>query len=1077
MWGRLHDANVPLYVYAVNDPGVISVAYNISPNAVLIYRDVVASTVNPADYNHDAADMAKVYWQRTLDRLPVEIAARKDRVWLELLNEPGREPAQARWVGRLMTGMAQLALAAGWRVMGPGWAPGNPEIEAWDTPEWREYLALCAAHPDRVAVSLHEYSLERDNIMDGEAPDGSRWMVGRYEHLHAAVDKAGIARPNIYITECGWTLNDMPASEQAQADIRRLAALYGRHSNVKAAFLWTLQGGDGNGKLPQRLNALMPWLTDYALNPQPPLVEEPYQPPGEQPTPPAPPAPPPGALLTNGSFEGEWYHPDNVPELQIPVGWTFKWRSGDDPGWLNPYDPSPAARFVRPEVRVLPADQLPDAERPVFVRDGCQTVKVFKGGGSWYASLMQTVSGLTTGARYRLTTPVFPDVVMRYESGRKVWADDGRACLWRVRVGATVAGGSGGEWPFGGGWQSLKAGTWNETAAEFTASGPTADVKVDFMLPFPLPQNGIFTDQWQLEAVPVAPPAPPPPTPLPTLPIVDVSHHQGRINWDVFSKQVAAAIIRLGYGVTEDREARRNVAEAVRLNVPFAVYHYFVPAVDPVAQGEFFGKLAGEIAPGRRMAPDLEETGGVEPLVRHILTTPSLMGEDISLFAGHGQGRFADEIAAEYGERAALEATLLPVVELRERARRYVETLERYSGDACLLIYTGQWYWGGWLNYPAWGAKHDLWIAAWTSAARPVVPRPWTTWRIWQYAVEEIKPAEWGVQSQRLDKNRHNSAVIPDLRQYLMTGPPSEPVVDFATALWDDAGKRYQWVWNSAAALAKAIVKDGLIPVSHEFRFEHGGKVWFYQVGMSGDRQTRRVYYVEKDKWNIVKWIAGPGVTPPPPTTPAPPPAPSPVKRVDLLPFLRGDHRRAFDMGYDRGTQNVQVWHLSGTDWLYIKGENGEYEHLGLRLWNGEEWIFRFEDTSESPERLYAHYERQGGALGAPWFPRYAEVGRWYETTKFVQHYLKAGCKPKEGQTVTDRLRLTSWPRAVTYAASLARLDEIVTIEWGGGEQYDFGRGRGCVAFRDANRLFWYIGDVQGRADKQWKKPDCIRWE
>ena len=73
--------------------------------------------------------------------------------------------------------------------------------------------------------------------------------------------------------------------------------------------------------------------------------------------------------------------------------------------------------------------------------------------------------------------------------------------------------------------------------------------------------------------------------------------------------KVAAVIIRLGYGVTEDREARRNVAEAIRRNVPFATYHYFMPTIDAVAQAEFTASWRGD-RPGRRIAADLEETGG-----------------------------------------------------------------------------------------------------------------------------------------------------------------------------------------------------------------------------------------------------------------------------------------------------------------------------------------------------------------------------------------------------------------------------------------------------------------------------------
>jgi hypothetical protein len=174
------------------------------------------------------------------------------------------------------------------------------------------------------------------------------------------------------------------------------------------------------------------------------------------------------------------------------------------------------------------------------------------------------------------------------------------------------------------------------------------------------------------------------------------------------------------------------------------------------------------------------------------------------------------------------------------------------------------------------------------------------------------------------------------------------------------------------------------------------------------------------------------------------------------------------------GTQTTQVWHLGPVDWLYIKGESGEYERLGLRMWNGQEWIFRFDDTSESPTRFYAHYINEGGAIGAPWFPRFAEAGRVYETTKFVQHYQKGDCAKLNSGNVVDRLRLMAGPRAMTYPESGKTLESVITIEWASGEQYDFAAGRGNVAFRDPNRNFWFAGDLLGRADKVYKKPGCV---
>lgn len=59
---------------------------------------------------------------------------------------------------------------------------------------------------------------------------------------------------------------------------------------------------------------------------------------------------------------------------------------------------------------------------------------------------------------------------------------------------------------------------------------------------------------------------------------IDVSHHQGEINFEAIKDKVDFIIIRLGYGIDkveyDDRYFRRNVDECIRLNIPFGVYLY-----------------------------------------------------------------------------------------------------------------------------------------------------------------------------------------------------------------------------------------------------------------------------------------------------------------------------------------------------------------------------------------------------------------------------------------------------------------------------------------------------------------------
>lgn len=214
--------------------------------------------------------------------------------------------------------------------------------------------------------------------------------------------------------------------------------------------------------------------------------------------------------LQNGGFEGGWVHPGGVPELQIPEGWTFTWSEADD---QNPYDPNPWAVFVRPEVRVLSRPFLPPSEHPLFIWEGDQCLKVFKGSGSLRFTLSQTLA-LPEGV-YRLSAPVYPDLVKEYGAGgEKVWANDpaGRDGQARPVVGGVVP-----EW-----WARLIPGQRNNLTFEVTGTGAPLTVGVEFLLPFPLAQNGIFADDWRLEKLdgvePPPHPSPPPPPPAVSLP-------------------------------------------------------------------------------------------------------------------------------------------------------------------------------------------------------------------------------------------------------------------------------------------------------------------------------------------------------------------------------------------------------------------------------------------------------------------------------------------------------------------------------------------------------------------------------
>ena len=60
--------------------------------------------------------------------------------------------------------------------------------------------------------------------------------------------------------------------------------------------------------------------------------------------------------------------------------------------------------------------------------------------------------------------------------------------------------------------------------------------------------------------------------------IIDVSEHQGKINWEKAKKEIDGAIIRIGYGddskSQDDKYANYNMDECERLGIPYATYLY-----------------------------------------------------------------------------------------------------------------------------------------------------------------------------------------------------------------------------------------------------------------------------------------------------------------------------------------------------------------------------------------------------------------------------------------------------------------------------------------------------------------------
>lgn len=69
--------------------------------------------------------------------------------------------------------------------------------------------------------------------------------------------------------------------------------------------------------------------------------------------------------------------------------------------------------------------------------------------------------------------------------------------------------------------------------------------------------------------------------------IIDVSYHDGTIDWEKAKPNIEGAIIRCGYGQDlkkqDDKQYTRNVSECKRLGIPFGVYFYsYADTIDKV---------------------------------------------------------------------------------------------------------------------------------------------------------------------------------------------------------------------------------------------------------------------------------------------------------------------------------------------------------------------------------------------------------------------------------------------------------------------------------------------------------------
>jgi hypothetical protein len=195
--------------------------------------------------------------------------------------------------------------------------------------------------------------------------------------------------------------------------------------------------------------------------------------------------------LANGSFEAGW---KDEGSAQVPNGWAYWYARRTFSNWI---DSSVAAKFSAPEVRHLTRDDLPESEHDLFFFDDSDTtLKIFapKYKTCW-AALRQAVD--VPAGLYRLTIPLFPDVINKKEDGEKKPAPDPQSGMMRWIINDWARHDNPDGWFT---MQPFLEPHWYTKFFEWP--GGELVVGAEWVFPHPLGKDGgsagIFTDAWEL---------------------------------------------------------------------------------------------------------------------------------------------------------------------------------------------------------------------------------------------------------------------------------------------------------------------------------------------------------------------------------------------------------------------------------------------------------------------------------------------------------------------------------------------------------------------------------------------------
>lgn len=275
----LNQNNIPILMKGVDDAGL---CYQIQSNPINhpIYRVSTAGQggaiqYDVPDYTKSPKIAAHEHFNKTAAKWPQELD--KTRVWMEPINEPRAKlnPGDIQynnmnpvnWLGEFMLEYAKIANVNGFKVCGPSFNSGEPEVfsvNEYEQPGMLAYLQYCVINPTQAALSVHEY------IWDGWQSNNEDWLDwypelwGRVEAVFAAADKHKISRNfQVFVTEWGFGQYEAPTWPECEKYLTLYNQWAARWPQIKGVATWTLQAGWGDIS-----NDLQTWfnpLITYAL--------------------------------------------------------------------------------------------------------------------------------------------------------------------------------------------------------------------------------------------------------------------------------------------------------------------------------------------------------------------------------------------------------------------------------------------------------------------------------------------------------------------------------------------------------------------------------------------------------------------------------------------------------------------------------------------------------------------------------------------------------------------------------------------------------------------------------------------